>query len=145
MRALRRAEVICGVLAGILGLLASIVLLVVPYSNGIGRVIVNGQVVRTVHSQTSFMDHYGPVTTVILLGAIALLSAVILLASVLHSPSRAALSLALLWIAPLALCALAVRYPQDVGVILEPAIALGLVCAISGSIWQLRPIPPARA
>src|SRR5260221_10601553 len=125
MRALRRAELVCAALAGVVGLLAAAVPLFVPYREGTGKVIVDGRVVRTVHSQTWFVDHFGVLNTATLLGSIALLSILIVLAAILHSPSRTVIPLAVLWVVPVALIALNVRYNTELLILPEPAIILG--------------------
>jgi hypothetical protein len=145
MRALRRTEVVCAALAGLFGLVAAAVPLFVPYREGTGTGIVDGRVVSRVHSQTWLVDHLGVLNTAILLGSIALLSILIVLAAILHSPSRTVIPLAVLWVVPVALSALNVRYNTELLILPEPAIILGLVCAIVASIRQFRFSRPARA
>jgi len=145
MRALRRTEVVCAALAGVFGLVAAAVPLFVPYSEGTGKVIVDGRVVRTVHSQSWFVDHFGVPHTAILLGSIALLSILIVLAAILHSPSRTVIPLAVLWVVPVALFALNVRYNTELLILPEPAIILGLLCVIVASVRQTRFSQPAHA
>jgi hypothetical protein len=146
MRALRRAELVCAALAGVVGLLTAAVPLFVPYSDATGTVIVDGQVVRTVHySQTWFVDHLGVLNAAILLGSIALLSILIVLAAILHSPARTVIPLTVLWVVPVTFFALSVRYYLDIAILLEPAIILGLVCAIVASIRQFGFHQPAGA
>jgi hypothetical protein len=143
MRALRRAELVCAALAGVFGLLAAAVPLFVPYSDGGGIVIVDGQVVRTVHTQTWLVDHFGVLNTVSLLGSIALLAILNVLAAILHSPSRTVIPLTVLWVVPVTLFALNLRYSLEILILPEPAILLGLACAIVATIRQFRFHQPA--
>jgi hypothetical protein len=146
MRALRRAELVCAVLAGLFGLLTAAVPLFVPFGEGTGTGIVDGRVVSRVQlPPTWFVDHFGVLNTAILLVSIALLSILIVLAAILHSPSRPVIPLAVLWVVPVTLIALTVRYYQDIVILLEPAIILGLVCALIASIRQFGFSRPARA
>lgn len=137
MRVLRRIELTCGLLAGALGIVSTVLPLVM-HGNSAMIVLRNGRVLSDAHQAVWLWDSIGIRNTILLLLIGFLLAAGIALAAVFHTTAGYVTpELGVLWLASFGLLILTMATTIPAPMLYAPSMLLGFACALTAT-WRQR-------